>query len=256
MYDVTGFRFQAWPKIPRWEKRGTEMFITEKVDGTNAAIHIGGEGDNADGQSSVFIGAQSRTRMLDPLNGIDNNGFGVWVMQNAEALIRLLGPGIHYGEWYGGKIQRGYGLQQKRLALFDTRRWHTQDTFLIESWHGGPNRRVWNQDIEESTTNELQELGVHPIPLLYAGAWHTEAVDELTEYLKESGSVVVPGYQNPEGLVIKHRNSQQLYKVILEGDTPKSKKPGYKGRDADENPVYEVQPGQPWSSQPAHLQEK
>ncbi len=97
--------FKAWPKIPRLEN---EVYhITEKIDGTNAAIIINEQG----------IFAQSRTRLITPED--DNFGFARWMQENAEQLIQDLGIGYHYGEWWGIGIQRGYGLDHKRFSLFN-----------------------------------------------------------------------------------------------------------------------------------------
>lgn len=70
--------------------------MTEKIDGTNGQIVITPEGQ-------VFAG--SRNRYVEP--GNDNYGFAQWVKSNEAALRDLLGPGRHYGEWWGAGIQRG-----------------------------------------------------------------------------------------------------------------------------------------------------
>ena len=51
-------------------------------------------------------------------------GFARWVETNRERLITLLGPGLHFGEWWGSGIQRGYGLTKgdKRFSLFNVER--------------------------------------------------------------------------------------------------------------------------------------
>ncbi len=36
--------------------------------------------------------------------------------------------------------------------------------------------------------------------------------------LRTEGSVAVPGYANPEGVVVFHTAASQLFKVLLEGD--------------------------------------
>src|SRR5690606_23517611 len=70
------------------------------------------------------IYAGSRNRWLTPDK--DNFGFARWVAERAEALIPVLGPGLHYGEWWGKGIQRGYGVENKRFSLFNTARWADQ----------------------------------------------------------------------------------------------------------------------------------
>ena len=102
--------FKAWPKIPRLSNE--KYFITEKIDGTNAAVII-----TADGK----IGAQSRNRLITPDD--DNYGFAKWVQDNKEELLTM-GKGHHYGEWWGLGIQRGYNQDRKRFSLFNTARWN------------------------------------------------------------------------------------------------------------------------------------
>lgn len=105
---MTTVDFVPFPKIPRL-KRG--CIITEKIDGTNAQVVIGEDGS---------VRAGSRTRWITPDN--DNFGFASWVKQHEEEL-RELGPGQHFGEWWGVGIQRGYGLSERRFSLFNATRW-------------------------------------------------------------------------------------------------------------------------------------
>lgn len=100
--------FKEFPKMPRWSR---EVIITEKIDGTNASIFIGEDGEFLTG---------SRTRWITPTD--DNFGFSGWAYYNKEELLKL-GPGHHFGEWWGSGIQRGYGLKEKRFSLFNTFRW-------------------------------------------------------------------------------------------------------------------------------------
>src|SRR6478609_4562760 len=100
--------FQEFPKMPRLSR---EVIITEKIDGTNAQVLITPEGE---------IHAGSRTRWITPES--DNFGFAAWVRDNREQLLQL-GPGRHFGEWWGSGIQRRYGLTEKRFSLFNVKRW-------------------------------------------------------------------------------------------------------------------------------------
>src|ERR1700677_2885547 len=100
--------FKPFPKMPRLYR---DVVITEKIDGTNASIYIGENGE-------FLIG--SRTRWITPEN--DNYGFAKWALENKEELMKL-GRGQHFGEWWGAGIQRQYGLTEKRFSLFNTARW-------------------------------------------------------------------------------------------------------------------------------------
>jgi len=99
--------------------------ITEKIDGTNAAIGVvqtGWDGEaGAVSRPHYRVYAQSRTRIITPQS--DNMGFAAWVQQHAEVLAQTLGEGLHFGEWWGVGIQRGYGLSERRFSLFNTARW-------------------------------------------------------------------------------------------------------------------------------------
>lgn len=172
MSDIT---FEAFPKIPRL-KRG--CVITEKIDGTNAQVII-----TEDGQ----IGAASRSRLIVP--GDDNYGFAAWVHENKEDLLKL-GPGRHFGEWWGRGIQRNYGLDERRFSLFNTHRWGL---------------------------NPDRPACCSVVPLLYTGDFTTTVVDEQLELLRENGSAATQ-FDKPEGVVVFHAAGNHLYKVLLEND--------------------------------------
>jgi len=165
--------FTAFPKIPRLNRN---CVITEKIDGTNAQIVL-----NEDG---TFL-AGSRNRYLTP--EADNFGFAKWVRDNIEE-IRKLGVGRFYGEWYGAGIQRGYGLTEKRFALFPTR-----------------------------PIVALPDC-MRFVPTLYEGLFSTATVAGIVEGLRATGSVLVPGYPNPEGVIVYHQASKQVFKVTCEDD--------------------------------------
>lgn len=170
--------FEAWPKTPRLYR---DVVLTEKIDGTNGAIIVTEEGE---------VGAQSRNRLVTPEN--DNAGFARWVQDNAATLMWDLGPGRHFGEWWGAGIQRTYGQTEKYFSLFNTRRfgqgWDVFDT---------PNLRV--------------------VPVLFEGLYEDGLVEEFTEDLRAYGSRAAP-WNDAEGLIMFHTQSRQVYKVLLEND--------------------------------------
>lgn len=198
--------FKPWPKTPRYFRNIT---ITEKIDGTNAAINIVqfqtvdewvrpiasgvvlGKRVQADNE---FYGvyAQSRTRFVVPT--ADNYGFADWVWTHARTLISDLGPGLHYGEWWGKGIQRNYGLDERRLSLFNTAKWGEAE-FVTP------------------------QLGT--VPVLDEEVHDTAAVDEALAELKLCGSQAAPGFMKPEGVVIYHAASRTLFKATLDGDGAK-----------------------------------
>jgi hypothetical protein len=99
--------FEPFDKIPRL-KRG--CVVTEKIDGTNAQVYIPEDG------GPMLVG--SRNRWITPDN--DNYGFARWAYEN-EAELRKLGPGRHFGEWWGSGIQRRYGIDGEAVLAVQRR---------------------------------------------------------------------------------------------------------------------------------------
>lgn len=175
--------FKGFPKIARWSR---DIVITEKIDGTNAAIVISDDGNQ--------IAAQSRNRPITP--DLDNFGFARWVFENREELL-YLGPGYHYGEWWGAGIQRGYGLDHKRFSLFpSSRRFTPSICFTVPILYEGP----------------LLIASVGEYDLV------ANAVHEAMNRLRDEGSLAAPGFMNPEGIIIYHTGSRALYKKTFEHD--------------------------------------
>ena len=174
---MTDFNFEGFPKIARWSR---EIIITEKLDGTNAQVII--EGDK--------IGAGSRNRLITPED--DNYGFARWVQENRETLIRDLGDGRHFGEWFGLGIQRGYGMKVKQFALFNSTRWKDQ-VFAT------PNLTV--------------------VPELYRGMMDEHYINLHMAVLKEQGSWASLGFMRPEGIIIYHTAARTMFKKTFEKDS-------------------------------------
>jgi hypothetical protein len=202
--------FLPFPKIARLSR---DMVITEKLDGTNAQLLIltdNGSDDvartfeywrqkaTADLGSHLII-AGSRTRYVVP--GDDNFGFAAWVRVHAEELVKL-GAGRHFGEWYGRGINRGYGLNERRFALFNTGRWISEADA--------------QSDYDASRTIAPSCCDV--VPVLYRGPFETHTIWANLERLRVFGSVAVPGFMKPEGIVIYHTASGALFKKTIEGD--------------------------------------
>lgn len=219
--------FQEFPKIPRLKR---DCVITEKVDGSNAQIYISETtgSDRSDPtvirviqHEGVFhtLRAGSRSRWIWPGKDTDNFGFAIWVSARGDELVTL-GMGQHFGEWYGAGIQRGYGLTEKRFALFNTARWNPQN----------PNKPAC----------------CDVVPVLYQGPLGN--ADQVVEELKATGSKMVPGYMYPEGVIVYHSASKQLFKQLIENDdVPKGlvkekstriKDPSKGGRRVANDPNY------------------
>jgi hypothetical protein len=201
--------FEGWPKTPHWFR---DIVITEKLDGTNAAVNIVPltevnifQQDPSQGiivapttDMAYFVMAQSRKRYVTAKD--DNAGFGKWVNDNAVTLVTDLGPGRHFGEWWGQGIQRNYGLDHKRFSLFNTAKW-----------------------LMPSASFTTPNLGV--VPIMYEGANLDWQIEWCLDSLYMGGSWAVDGFMKPEGIVIYHTAGNKVFKVLLEGDeTPKSLK--------------------------------
>jgi hypothetical protein len=200
--------FVSFPKIPRLNR---DIVITEKIDGTNASVVIEDYRLWPDGQLpadavarvgdyGVFAGARNNYRQ--PGKG-DNHGLAAFVQRNAEALVKALGPGRHFGEWWGPGINRGYGLAAKRFSLFNVSKW--RDLSL-----------------------DLEGGSVRSVPVLYEGPWFNAGGEfapvYAMEYLRKYGSQASHGFMRPEGIVVFHTAGSVLFKATLENDEkPKGK---------------------------------
>ncbi len=179
---MTETEFTPFNKIPRL-RRG--IVITEKIDGTNAQIRITNQGE-------MLVG--SRNRWITPDD--DNFGFATWVKEHEEEL-KLLGPGCHFGEWWGPGIQRGYGLAERKFSLFNISRWK-----------------------EPNVLPACCSL----VPVLAMGNFGGHEIDAALEDLRVNGSKASPGFMRPEGIVVFHAAAGSLFKVTLEKDEePKGK---------------------------------
>lgn len=170
--------FIGFPKIPRYSRK---CVITEKIDGTNGCIYIG---DSPRGE--FLVG--SRSRWLTPEN--DNHGFAKWAYENKDELLKL-GPGRHFGEWWGQGINRGYGLKEKRFSLFNLKKW---------------------------SDPSLRPRCCGIVPVIAEGPFGTEIVNFALEELRKNGSYAAPGFMRPEGIVIYHTTGNLLFKKTLEKD--------------------------------------
>lgn len=176
--------FEAWPKTPRLNKT---IHISEKVDGTNGAIII-----TPDGR----VAAQSRNRLITPGKATDNYGFASWAHRNAGVLRDVLGVGRHFGEWAGKGIQRGYDLEERTFFLFNPR---------------------WTEEVKEVD-------GLEVVPQLQVfGSFDSNVIEGTLKDLISHGSYVDGGKTAPEGIIVFHSASKQVYKVLAEhDDIPKS----------------------------------
>lgn len=197
--------FEPFEKISRLSR---PIIITEKLDGSNGQIFIQtheeykaendvefGEG-NCGSEPGIItedfiIRVGSRKRWLGPAKSEDHFGFYKWAHEHVDELCLDLGPGRHFGEWWGQGIQRGYGLEEKRFSLFNTHRWNSSNT---------PNC-------------------VHVVPIVgECPVFDTGAIELALSILKVEGSRAAPGFMQPEGVVIYHPHGNVLMKKTFKGD--------------------------------------
>jgi hypothetical protein len=175
--------FKAFPKVPRLFR---DMIVTEKLDGTNACVIV---------DTSGAVYAQSRKRLITPEQ--DNYGFAAWVADNADKLREGLGEGYHYGEWWGQGIQRGYELDHKRFSLFNVDRYTDEQLELLPD-------------------------NVGLVPVIVRQTFDIAQVQMALNQLATQGSYATPEYyDNPEGVVVYHTASRQVFKATLDSDGPK-----------------------------------
>lgn len=208
--------FMRFPKMGRLFR---DMVITEKLDGTNAQIlivpvrelcyttpyptvHL----DDLMNPDAVAIFAGSRERWLMPGKQTDNYGFAAWVKENVEELKKL-GPGRHFGEWWGAGIQRRYGQTEKIFSLFNTGRWKSVSREGAGVFYDHPDGQI-----------HMGPRCVRVVPTLYRGPFSTETIEKCVNNLRVGGSYAAPGFENPEGIITYHGASRTSFKTTLKDD--------------------------------------
>jgi len=185
--------FKKFPKITRFSR---PIIITEKIDGTNGQIYI-------DDHGNIFAGSRNRWLTIEE----DNHGFCAWVMKHREELIEGLGPGRHYGEWWGQGINRGYGLTEKRFSLFNVQRWIPPEAVYID------------YPCVEGPAVQWAPAYCSVVPILeVCEDFETDIILATLALLEHEGSRAAPGFMRPEGIVICHVPSGHLYKKTIEHD--------------------------------------
>jgi hypothetical protein len=199
MNTTTEHPFTPFPKMARLQR---EVLITEKIDGTNAQIHITDDGRMLTG---------SRTRWITPED--DNFGFAAWARDNKDELMQL-GPGRHFGEWWGRGIQRKYGLDERRFSLFNVSRW---------CLHNETPKPILTADPRIVKMQDVLPACCHVVPILRRGINISTLAESALYELTQRGSVAAPGFMRPEGIVVFHTAGNVGFKMTLDNDgVPKS----------------------------------
>jgi RNA ligase len=169
--------FKSFGKIENIGK--LMMTITQKMHGTNAQIKI-----TKIDSVNYLVQVGSRTRWITPQD--DNFGFATFVYANMGKFIQSLGEGTYFGEWCGPGINSGEGFKEKTFVLFNHRTFPPERPLP-------PNTIV--------------------VPVLYKGKLDMSAIESTMEALKTNGSVAVPGFMRPEGIVVDIGG--RLYKKVF-----------------------------------------
>jgi len=197
--------FEEFPKISRLSR---PIIITEKLDGSNGQIYIQTHAEFEAAHPEILdllhtyeesfiqddtyiMHVGSRKRWLNETKAGDHFGFYKWAEEHFAELCLDLGPGRHYGEWWGQGIQRKYGLDEKRFSLFNTSRWN--DMTKPECCHVVPT-------------------------IIVSNVFDTQSVDFALNLLSTEGSRAAPGFMQPEGVVIYHPHGNTLMKKTFHGD--------------------------------------
>jgi hypothetical protein len=168
--------FTPWPKIHRLFR---DVVVTEKINGTNAAIGV---------TEDYEVYAQSRKKLIFPGKQTDNYGFAGWVQENRGDIIELLGPGLHFGEWFGEGIQGNPNqMSGKWFALFNAPRWRIAPL---------PERVI-------------------TVPILYEGPFSEAKVLECVADVRDNGSKLGG---KAEGVVVYFTVNNMSFKIMCEND--------------------------------------
>lgn len=181
-------------KFPKMARLFREVVITEKIDGTNAAIVWSYDEPDANTVATVItevgpisMWCQSRKNFITPER--DNFGFAAWCRDNFMELVAL-GVGRHFGEWWGAGVQRNYGRIDRKFSLFNALRW---------------------------TADSIPPV-CDIVPTIYRGPFSTEQVAECLVNLRDGGSYASPGFMHPEGIVVYHVAANVGFKISLDND--------------------------------------
>lgn len=201
--------FKSFQKLPRLNEE--HMYISEKIDGTNAQIMIYEDFEEDNTKHKIFIEAEDKygwEKSNETLKGAksvrkmkigsrnrwitledDNFGFARWCKTHEAELIKLP-VGRHYGEWWGNGIQRTYGMKEKKLSLFN------QSLYAVK---------------------EIIPC-IDFVPVLYDGPFDLDVINTYKQYLKQNGSAAAPGFNNPEGVVVYLKRASIMFKLPFDNE--------------------------------------
>lgn len=189
-------RFEAWPKTKHVDKVLGSVIVTEKIDGTNACLVFDDNGE-------MF--AQSRNRIITP--GTDNQGFARWAYHNQEELFHILGPGRHFGEWWGRSIGRKYNMEHNVFSVFNVGRFYKAE----------PGDPLNSMSTRAATSSIFDQVSA--VPHIYTGEYNSAEMQAAINDLRLTGSkasaVYGIDYKDPEGVCFYFREFDKVAKLVF-----------------------------------------
>lgn len=226
--------FEEWPKTPRLFR---DVIVTEKIDGTNAAVVI---------EEHPYGSYDQAVLDLEETNE--------WIRENYPALpsvdfaatdlplVLKIVPGPEKFD-LGKPVHEYWVGAQSRSRLLTTSednhgfaKWVQQNARTLVSdlgegrhfgeWWGQGIRRNYGLDHKRFSLFNTRRFGgvafqtpnVYTTPVLYEGPFDEAEIGECLAELTVSGSKAVPGWDRPEGVCVYHRAADQVFKVTLDGD--------------------------------------
>ena len=227
--------FEEWPKTPRLFR---DVIVTEKIDGTNAAVVIeefpyGFYGEVVQELNETNEWAQQNIPALPAIEFVNT--------ELARVLKVVPGPGKMDN---GGRpaVEYWVGAQSRSRLLTTSEdnhgfaKWVQQNARTLAQdlgegrhfgeWWGQGIRRNYGLDHKRFSLFNTRRFGgvafqtpnVYTTPVLYEGQFHEWAVTNALAELSAYGSRAVPGWDRPEGVCVYHRAADQVFKVTLGDD--------------------------------------
>lgn len=195
--------FTPWPKTTRIFR---DITVTEKIDGTNAAITFAPiESMDAEvGGRAYVLEVQSRNRLITPGKATDNYGFAQWANDNADALFAKLGYGRHFGEWWGRGIARRYNMDHRVFSIFNTDMWQVAPYTAHSHQH------------------KMGDDYLSVVPVLYRGMFDQAEIESVAMDLQHTGSEASDDFgkefNKPEGVCIFHSQTRTVQKFTFDNN--------------------------------------
>ena len=161
-----------------------DVTISEKIDGTNAQVFVVAE-DRGRRQPGRGLGGSLRKRTTS----VSRRGSPIMLTSCASSAQDVISA-----EWYGRGIQRRYGLQDRRFALFN-------------SCTDGP---------------RSARRAAAIVPVLTTRTMGADVVSECLETLRSGGSLARSGFHAPGGIVIYHHASGGMFRCCRTTNCPRA----------------------------------